>query len=160
MCQVCFYQHLALDFNFSARQHYALRDISRPAGNQVIWSSRDIQYTFKLVWTSCYFSMSGLTVNFYSGAHHTDRIFVSIPLRDLLDPSQNFTSSVRELIQGISALEGPPLSHIGVPSKGYFDGANPTSYLVLGRLLNSWLDPSGRNDVQVINLRKVQSKLL
>ena len=48
--------------------------------SSVLWSSSDSQYTFKLVWTSCYFSMSGLPVNFYSGAHHTDRVFVSIPL--------------------------------------------------------------------------------
>jgi len=82
--------------------------------SSVLWSSSDSQYTFKLVWTSCYFSMSGLPVNFYSGAHHTDRVFVSIPLQDLLDPSQNFTSSVRELIRGISALDRQPHTVQGI----------------------------------------------
>jgi len=158
---LCFYRHLALDFNISASQHYTLRDISRASGSQVIWSSSDPQYTFKLIWSTCYLSESGLTVNFYCGRHPTDRTFVSIPLAELMVAAEGFTTHVREMIEAIAKLDRRPLSHLGVPSKGYFDGANPTGCLVLGRVFNRWEDINNEsNDIEIINLKKVQSNLL
>jgi len=160
--KMCFHQHLALDFDISAQQHYTLRDISKATGSQVLWTSSDPQFTFRLTWSTCYLGLSGLTVNFHS-QHPTDRIFVSIPLADLIHAAEGggFTAQVRELIEAVQKLDRRPLSHLGVPSKGYFDGANPTSYLVLGRVFNRWEDIKNEsNDIQIVDMKRVQSNLL
>ena len=167
--EVAFYKHLCLDFDVTFPQHYTLRDLSKPSGDQIIWSSQDTKFTFKLIWSGCYFSSTGLTVNFYSGMeHHSDRSFVTLPLEELLN-MEDFTAAIRKMISWYSPGQTAEsstghrrsVSNICAPSRGYFHGDNPAgSYLILGRVLTTWMGSSRGNDIQIINMRKVHSSLL